>query len=390
MNALPPAAPLRLFAPAIAFVDLETTGLGPATDAITEIAIIRVAASPEGNAPPTVDEWSTLVKPGRPIPAAIQRLTGITDAMVRDAPSFAAVAGEVRRRTAGAVFVAHNAQFDYGFLKHACARIGVSFNARVLCTVKLSRRLFPDAAQHGLDAVIARHALPAVGRHRALGDARALWSFVQALYRDLPVATIDAAVSRVLRVPSLPPQLPADALDALPETPGVYRFYGLDTRPLFIGNSRNLRRRVAAHFSSDCRSATDRRLSADVRRIEYEETAGEVGARLRASVLIKALLPAPSHARCRRHAAALSVPQIPAWPYAGAIALREHDALTGRTDLHVIRDWCWLGTATDESELESLIDAPPRPEFDPGVMRLLLRTLAHGRHEVIALPRREA
>ena len=135
---------MDLFAPAIAFVDLETTGTAPGADAITEIGIVRVAADP-GDASLAVAEWSTLVNPGVPIPPAIQALTGITDAMVRDAPSFEAIADEVAARTAGAVFVAHNARFDYGFLKHAFARLNRAFTARVLCTVKLSRRLCPDA-----------------------------------------------------------------------------------------------------------------------------------------------------------------------------------------------------------------------------------------------------
>ena len=142
---------MDLFAPALAFVDLETTGTAPAADAITEIGIVRVAADPAGNTP-EVAEWSTLVNPGMPIPPAIQALTGISDAMVRDAPPFEAIADEVAARTAGAVFVAHNARFDYGFLKHAFARLDRAYSARVLCTVKLSRRLCPDAPRHNLDS----------------------------------------------------------------------------------------------------------------------------------------------------------------------------------------------------------------------------------------------
>ena len=471
---------MRLFAPALAFVDLETTGMDPAGAGITEVAIVRVTAAGDGE--PTVDAWSTLVNPGHRIPPAIQALTGITDAMVRGAPSFAAIAGEVERRTAGAVFVAHNARFDYGFLKHAFARIGRTYSARVLCTVKLSRRLFPDAASHSLDAVVERHGLAVAGRHRALGDARALWSFVAALYASLPADVIENAARRVLKTPSLPPHLPANAIDALPESPGVYRFYGLNALPLYVGKSRNLRERVAAHFSSDYRTATDRRLSAEVRRIEFETTAGEIGALLRESVLVKTLLPAHNHAlrrkddavvielppnpgppriepaagfeaadlpgrygpfpsrraarevlrqlagphalcwsllgleqrrgpcfarqvrRCAgacvgaespsahhaRLAMALAPHRIPAWPYRRPVALREHDPLTGRTDLHVLVDWCWLGTARDEAELAALAENPPRPQFDPDIARLLLRTLTIGRHALVDLAGRPA
>jgi DNA polymerase-3 subunit epsilon len=469
---------MRLFAPVLAFVDLETTGTGAATDGITEIGIVRVEADPPDMASPRVTEWSTLVNPGMPIPPEIQALTGITNAMVRDAPSFSQVADEVASRTAGAVFVAHNARFDYGFLKHAFAREQRAFSARVLCTVRLSRRLFPDEPRHNLDSVIARHDLPVAGRHRALGDARVLWTFLQALYRQLPAEVIEAAAKRVLKTPSLPPQLAPDALDTVPEAPGVYLFYGLNALPLYIGKSKNLRERVGAHFSSDYRSPTDLRLSTELQRIEFEETAGEIGALLREAALVKSLLPAHNHAlrrkaesgvlelpaepgppgfvpaasvgpgelpgrfgpfsskrqarealrslagehalcwkalglekrlgpcfarqvkRCagacvgaesagahhQRLAAALAPLAIPQWPFPGLAAIRERSLLGDRVDLHVLRDWCWLGTARDDGELGRLVDAPPRPEFDADIARLLMRVFAKGEHEVLALP----
>src|SRR6185437_6517057 len=235
-----------------------------------------------------------------PIPPAIQTLTGITDAMVARAPSFDAVAAHVRAELADCVFAAHNARFDYGFLKNAFARIGAAFTARVLCTVRLSRRLFPEGEGHGLDALIARHGLEVDARHRALGDARAIWSFVQKAYALLPCDTVDAAIKRILRIPSLPAQLAADALDALPDAPGVYLFYGENPLPLYIGKSVDLRERVGAHFTGDWRSETDLRLSQEIRRIEHEETAGELGALLREAVLIKALMPAHNRALRRK------------------------------------------------------------------------------------------
>jgi DNA polymerase-3 subunit epsilon len=466
---------MQLFAPSLAFIDLETTGTAAAGDRITEVAIVRVDAEPRGAAPPRVSEWSTLVNPGASIPPEIQALTGITNAMVRDAPPFAAIADEVAARTAGALFVAHNARFDYGFLKHAFARLERTYSARVLCTVRLSRRLYPDAAHHSLDSLIARHGLPAIDRHRALGDARVLWAFVQALYRHFTPSAIEDAARRVLKTPSLPPQLAPDAIDALPEAPGVYLFYGLNQLPLYIGKSRNLRERVGAHFSSDYRSGTDLRLSAEIRRIEFEQTAGEIGALLRESALVKALLPAHNHAlrhkaqagvlelpeepgpprfvpaagieptalagsfgpftskrqarealrtlaaehalcwkalglekragpcfarqvaRCagvcvgaestdHHHArlrAALAPAAIPRWPYAGLAMIREPAEFGERVDVHVVRDWCWLGTARDDGELGRLLEAPPRAQFDADIARLLIRTLQRGRHQLI-------
>jgi len=290
---------MRLFAPAIAFVDLETTGTRAAGDRVTEVGIVRVEADPDGG-PPRVREWASLVDPGEPIPPVIQAITGITDAMVRGAPLFGSVAGAIAHQLEGAVFVAHNARFDFGFLKHEFARAGRDFTAKVLCTVRLSRRLFPEERAHGLDAVIERHALDVPERHRALGDARAIWLFVQSLYATLQPESIDAAVRRLLKTPSLPPQLPPDVLEGIPEGPGVYLFYGDNPLPLYVGKSRHLRERVAAHFSSDWRSETDQRLSAEIRRIEVQPTAGELGALLREALLVKTLMPAHNRALRRK------------------------------------------------------------------------------------------
>jgi len=314
--------------PAFAFVDLETTGTHAAGDRITEIGVVRVERDARDGAVRTT-EWSSLVNPGVPIPPAIQVLTGITDAMVAPAPSFAQVARDVTALLAGCVFVAHNARFDYGFLKHAFARLEQAFTARVLCTVRLSRRLFPDAEGHGLDALIARHGLPACDRHRALGDARALVAFLRAVYDALPAAAVDAAIKRLLRIPSLPPQLPPDALDALPEAPGVYLFYGDNPLPLYIGKSVNLRERVGAHFSSDWRSETDLRLSQEIRRIEHEETAGELGALLREATLVKARLPAHNRALRRKEEAGVLTFRPDGMPQFMPAAAIEPHALAG-------------------------------------------------------------
>jgi len=291
-----------MFSPAIAFVDLETTGTTPSGDRITEIGIVRVA---EGE---FVDEWSTLVNPECSIPEEVRALTGITNEMVRDAPTFAELRRDVHERLEGHLFVAHNARFDYGFLKQEFRRVEMAYTADVLCTVRLSRRLFPEAIGHSLDAVISRHGLQdaispdgggRTGRHSALGDARAIWRFVQALYRDRAPEEIEAAVRRLLKIPSLPPQLAPDALESLPEGPGVYRFYGVNDMPIYIGKSINLRERVRSHFSSDYRSANDVRISSEIQRIEVEETAGELGALLREARLVKDLLPLHNH-RLRR------------------------------------------------------------------------------------------
>ncbi|MBU4611004.1 ethanolamine utilization protein [Achromobacter sp. GG226] len=274
--------------PPLAFVDLETTGGSAQSDRITEIAILRF--TPDG-----VDEWSTLVNPGRPIPRPIQSLTGINDAMVADAPVFDDIADEVRQRLAGHVFVAHNARFDHGFLKNAFARLDVDFRPRVLCTVRLSRRLYPDVKGHGLDAVIRRHGLDigeaAAGRHRALGDTRALVAFWQHLQTDIDAETLRAAVTKLCALPSLPPGLPAELPDQLPRTPGVYRFAGVNDAPLYIGKAVDLRRRVLSHFSGDHARATSMELSRQVRAVTWTATTTELEALLVEAGQVKAQSP---------------------------------------------------------------------------------------------------
>ena len=153
----------------LVFIDLETTGANPVIDRITEIGLITVE---DGE----TTRWSTLVNPQRAIPAFIQGLTGIDNAMVADAPTFAEVAGELRARLQGKLFIAHNARFDYGFVKNEFKRLGQRFQTDVLCTVRLSRKLYPEHHKHNLDSLISRHDLKADDRHRALADAELIRS----------------------------------------------------------------------------------------------------------------------------------------------------------------------------------------------------------------------
>ena len=137
----------------LAIVDVETTGSDPSADRVTEIAVLLA----EGGA--LTSRWTTLVNPATPIPGAIQALTGISQDMVNRAPRFAEIAEELAERLAGRVFVAHNARFDYGFLRREFERAGVKYTARTLCTVRLSRRLYAGHASHNLDNLIARHGI---------------------------------------------------------------------------------------------------------------------------------------------------------------------------------------------------------------------------------------
>ncbi len=263
------------------FVDLETTGSNGVVDRITEIGIVEVNEDGEAR------QWSSLINPQTPIPSFIQGLTGITDEMVAQAPAFELVAEEVLLRLHGRLFVAHNARFDYGFLKNEFKRLGLDFKASVLCTVKLSRRLFPQHSKHNLDALVARHGLSTPARHRALADADVLWQFWQVLKRELPEAELSQAVGELTGHSSWPAHLDATLLDDLPERHGVYTFHGEGQLPLYIGKANNLRQRVMSHFSADHRLAKEMSLSQQVRRIEWVEAPGEMGALLLEAQLIK-------------------------------------------------------------------------------------------------------
>jgi DNA polymerase-3 subunit epsilon len=270
--------------PALAFVDLETTGATATADRITEIGIVEV--DEQG-----VREWSCLVNPGTPISGFIERLTGISNAMVADAPAFEEVATEVMARLEGRLFIAHNARFDYGFLKNEFKRTGHDFRATVLCTVRLSRKLFPQHAKHNLDSLIARHDLTVSSRHRALGDARLIHQFWNKLQVEVEAEKLAEVVRLLTARPSLPAGLDPSAIDDLPEGPGVYLFYGENDLPLYIGKSKELKKRVLSHFGADHTAAREMSLAQQVRRIECIETGGEIGALLKEAALIKQLQP---------------------------------------------------------------------------------------------------
>ena len=276
----------------LAFVDLETTGSTATNDRITEIGIVEVDA--DGS----VREWQQLVNPGMHIPPFIQQLTGISNEMVASAPPFETVAADVLQRLQGRLFIAHNARFDYGFLKNEFKRLEITFRAPVLCTVKLSRTLFPEHKRHNLDSLIERHGLRAEARHRALADAQLIHQFWQKIHVDRNIRDIEAALNAQNAHPSLPPHLDAGIVDELPDTAGVYLFYGDNNLPLYIGKAKDIRKRVLSHFAADHQSPKEMALSLQVKRIDWIETAGEIGALLKEAALVKQMQ--PSHNRLLR------------------------------------------------------------------------------------------
>jgi len=269
----------------LVFLDLETTGVNPLHDRIIEVGLCEVV---DGK---LVEEWSTLVNPQKIVSPYIESITGITSSMVADAPIFSDIADELHAKLAGKVLVAHNARFDYGFLKSEFRRLAISFQGKTLCTVKLSRALYPQHSRHNLDTLIERHNLNVSARHRALGDVRATWEFFEIVRTEFPAEVLGKAIQKQLKQPSLPPGLSQSQIDALPHSPGVYLFFGEKDAVLYVGKSIDIRNRVLSHFANDHRLHKSMRLSQQVRRIDVMETAGELGALLMEVRLVKELVP---------------------------------------------------------------------------------------------------
>lgn len=267
--------------PCYVMLDLETTGGNAVHDRITEIAAVRVEGGVE------TARWSTLVNPGMRIPPFIESLTGISDAMVADAPPFAEAVQPLLAMLEDAVLVAHNVRFDHGFLHHEMARIDMPLKVKTLCTVRLSRKLYPQHKGHGLDAIMQRHGLRTMARHRAMGDVEVVLQWLKLAQEELGLQAIQRAAEQLLQGSAcLPPQLETHIGD-IPDTPGVYKFYGEGPLPLYIGKSVTMRSRVMSHFQSATKVAREMRILTEIRRVEWQETAGELGALLLEARLVK-------------------------------------------------------------------------------------------------------
>ncbi len=266
--------------PSVTFLDLETTGTTPLKDRITEIALVRFDHGVE------TARWQTLVNPEMPIPAFIQSLTGIDNAMVANAPTFPEVAEQLLKFLDGTVLAAHNVRFDHGFLKAEFKRMGITLQQKVLCTVKLSRLLYPQHYSHGIDAIVARHKIEGLARHRAMGDVEAILIMLADARRELGEAVVQAAAEKLMSVPALPDHVDASLIGELPEAPGVYLFYGENDQPLYVGKATNMRARVFSHFGREA-SAQEKRMTQEIKRFEWLPVAGELSALLLESRLCK-------------------------------------------------------------------------------------------------------
>lgn len=268
-----------------AIVDIETTGGYAANHRITEIAIYL------HDGLQITDTFHTLVNPGRNIPYYITGLTGITSEMVAAAPAFSSVAPELFKWLDGKVFVAHNAHFDYSFLKKEFEQSGYNWNAKKLCTVRLCRKIIPGLRSYSLGSLAASLGIEIQNRHRAGGDASATVKiFDQLLQRDR-----DGYILKTLRRNSgetiLPPNLSRDAFDRLPAKCGVYYFHGARGNVIYVGKAVNIRKRIAGHFTGDAREWSRSNIRNEIHDISFELTGNELIALILESQEIRRLWP---------------------------------------------------------------------------------------------------
>lgn len=265
-------------------VDIETTGGNVAYDRITEIGIVEVTED-------GVTEWSTLVNPRTHIPETIQRITGITNEMVSSAPYFEQVAKEILLRLQDKLFIAHNVRFDHGFIRNEFARLAYTFKSKLLCTVKLSRTLYADRDGHSLEKIIARHQISVTHRHRALDDARATYKFITIAEEEKGEELVSAAIKHQYRKESMPANFNSELIEGLPNSPGVYYFWGENRELLYIGKSINIRKRVLSHFTADHKSSKEMKICQQTRNITFDKTSGELSALILESRKVKDLQP---------------------------------------------------------------------------------------------------
>lgn len=274
-----------------AVIDIETTGGRADRDRITEIAIIV----DDGNQ--VIERFQTLLNPERSIPYNITQLTGITDEMVADAPKFYEVAKRIVELTQGAIFVAHNVNFDYGFVREEFARLGYSFNRKKLCTVRLSRQTFPKQGPYSLGALTRRFGIKLENAHRAMDDAEACRQLLHLILSKQEDTTIENVINKGVEASKLPPNITLDQLHAFPEACGVYFFHNQKGTVTYVGKSINIKKRLLEHFANKTEKAL--RMNRTVHKITYRLTGGELTALLLEAHEIKRLRPVYNTAQKR-------------------------------------------------------------------------------------------
>jgi len=268
-----------------AVIDVETTGLSPRTEKITEIAIYI------HDGERIIEEYSTLINPETKIPFHITRLTGINNQMVKDAPKFYEIAKKIIEITEGKIFVGHNVSFDYNFIKSEFKSLGYDFNRKTLCTVKLARKLIPGKKSYGLGNLCKELGIQILDRHRASGDALATTKVLELLL------SIDQTIANK-SLKGFNSNLSKSIIDHLSTEAGVYYFYNSDNELIYVGKSKNIHARVLSHLSNNLtRKAVEMREA--IADVDYKITGSELVALLLESHEIKTHKPIFNRAQRR-------------------------------------------------------------------------------------------
>lgn len=283
-----------IFTLVFAIVDIEATGGSPSVARIMEIAIVV------HNGERVIEEFSSLVNPLKKIDSFVVALTGISDDMVDDAPTFEELAPKIYELTKNRIFVAHNARFDYGFLRNEFKRVGVRFQRPNLCTVKMSKKLLPGHASYSLGNLCNDLEIPIKNRHRALGDASATAVLLEKILFSDQKHLLDDLLKNELETASFPSHINLQEVDELPEDVGVYYFKNEKGQPIYIGKSKNIRSRVLQHFQNDTNSARFKKMKENIFSIDYEVTGSELVAEILESGEIKRFMPEYNRAQKRK------------------------------------------------------------------------------------------
>ncbi len=268
-----------------AIVDIETSGSYAAASGITEISI-QVFDGHE-----TVAQFETLINPLQKIPPYIQAMTGITDEMVADAPLFEEVAEQVYDLLKDKVFVAHSVNFDYSYIKSQLKESGYDFETKKLCTLRLSRKVFPGLPSYSLGNLCHSLHITHINRHRAGGDAEATVRLFRMILENDTGQHIEKSLKRGSGEQVLPPHLPKSDFDQLPYTPGVYYFHDEKGKIVYVGKARNIRYRVSSHFANNSTSRQKQNFMRHVHHISFQEWGTELMALIQESSEIKRLWP---------------------------------------------------------------------------------------------------
>ena len=278
-----------------AIVDIETTGGHAAGCGITEVAVVL------HNGREIEGKYHTLINPGQPIPRYIVALTGITNEMVYAAPRFEEVAANIFNLLEGRVFVAHNVNFDYSFIKHHLGSCGFELNSKKLCTVRLSRKIFPGFASYSLGKLCQELQITINNRHRAMGDVLATSEVFDMLLAHDDQGIMKGMLKGRNKEQYLPPHLPAWQVEQLPVLPGVYYFHDQKVKILYVGKAIDLQQRVKSHFSNNDGGKRKQEMLRTICAVSYKTCSSELAALILESVEIRRLWPQYNRSQKKYH-----------------------------------------------------------------------------------------